>query len=99
MQPSDQARLCRRLRRGAARAPGSAAARPGATIAGVISQATSSSDTTTQTGTASATITSGANTLWKPPAPTDASQAKNEASSDHCSSEPRTASIAGSQKN
>ncbi len=68
------------------------------TIAGVISQATSTSEATTQTGTARATITSGANTLWKPPAPTDASQAKNEASSDHCSSEPRTASTAGSQK-
>src|SRR4029450_5549879 len=67
------------------------------TSAGVIISATISSDSTTITGTARATMISGASTLRKPTAPMLSSHLKNGASSDQSSNVPRTASTAASQ--
>ena len=72
-----------------------AATRP--TKAGVISQATSIKDSTTITGTASATTISGASTTWKPAAPTESSHCRKLTTSDHCSSAARTPATAASQ--
>jgi hypothetical protein len=68
-------------------------------MAGVISQATSSIESTTTTGTASTTTTSGASAVRKE-APSSASIERSAAST-RCqlSSVPRTAVRAGSQKN
>ena len=60
--------------------------------------AATSSDATTNTGSARATMTSGATTLAQPPAPIERSQANAASSSGPSSSVARTAATAGSQK-
>jgi len=79
--------------------PGKRLRATSSTMAGVISQATSSRLSTTMTGTASATTMIGAMSARKAPPPTDSSHCSTLATSDHCSRNWRTAATAGSHQN
>src|SRR6476660_6569039 len=95
--PSDQPRLLQKPPPRRLSSCGKRRAATRATIDGVISSAATKSEATTKTGTASATITSGAMKLVQPAPPIERSQANSESSSDQSSSVARTASTAGSQ--
>ena len=67
-------------------------------MAGVIAIAATSSEATTKTGSASATMISGATTLAQPAAPIERSHENSASSSDQSSSVARTEATARSQK-
>src|SRR6478609_8253558 len=80
--PSDQARLLQKPPPRRFSSLGKRRAATRATIDGVISNAATKSDAMTNTGTDSATMTSGAITLVQLPPPIDRSQPNRASSSD-----------------
>ena len=97
MQPSDLATPLQKLPPWRASSAGKRRAATRRTIAGVISIAATSRVATTNAGTASATMTSGAITLAQPAPPIERSQPNSGSSRAQSSSEARTPATAGSQ--